>query len=151
MFVFWMLISGETGVIFIISAIVSSLFVSFISHDLLFPKKNTTLSLKRLLRLLKYSPWLVWQIVLSNIDLIYRTLHPNLPIEPHMIEIETDIKSDTGITLLANSITLTPGTVTVQARKDGSFLVHAIAHGPAKGLLEGTMQAKIKAIEGDEA
>ncbi len=68
-----------------------------------------------------------------------------------MIEIETDLKSDTGITLLANSITITPGTVTVQARKDGTFQVHAIARGPANSLLEGTMQAKVKAIEGDEA
>ena len=145
-----MLISGETGIIFVISAIVASLFVSFISHDLLFPKKNTKLTLIRLLRLLKYSPWLVWQIVLANIDIVYRTLHPNLPIDPHMIEVDTDLKTDTGITILANSITLTPGTVTVEANKDGKFLVHAIASGPAKGLLEGTMQAKCKAIEGDE-
>jgi len=150
MFIFWMLISGETGIIFIISAIVSSLFVSYISHDLLFPGKNTRLSIKRFFRLIKYSPWLIWQIILANIDVVYRTLHPSMPIDPHMLEIETDLKTDTGITLLANSITLTPGTVTVEAHKDGRFLVHAIARGPAEGLLEGTMQAKCKAIEGDE-
>jgi len=68
----------------------------------------------------------------------------------HMIEIETDLKTDTGIAMLANSITLTPGTVTVEAHKDGRFLVHAIAMGPAEGLLEGTMQAKVKAVEGGE-
>jgi len=145
-----MLISGETGVIFIISAIVSSLFVSYLSHDLLFPNTNVKASLKRAVRILKYSPWLMWQIVLANVDVIYRTLHPSMPIEPHMIEIETDLKTDTGIAMLANSITLTPGTVTVEAHKDGRFLVHAIAMGPAEGLLEGTMQAKVKAVEGGE-
>lgn len=150
MFIFWMLISGETGVIFIISAIVSSLFVSFISRDLLFPKKNTALSLKRMARLIKYSPWLMWQIAVANVDIVYRTLHPSMPIEPHMIEFDTDLKTDTGIAILANSITLTPGTVTVVAHSDGKFLVHAISTGPADGLLGGTMQAKVKAVEGDE-
>jgi multicomponent Na+:H+ antiporter subunit E len=145
-----MLISGETGVIFIISAVVSSLFVSFISCDLLFPKKNTSLSLKRILRLIKYSPWLMWQIILANVDIVYRTLHPSMPIDPHMIEFDTDLKTDTGITILANSITLTPGTVTVVAHSDGKFLVHAISRAPADGLLAGAMQAKVKKIEGAE-
>lgn len=148
MFIFWMLISGETGIIFIISAVVSSLFVAYISHDLLFPKRHATISLKRAYRLLKYSPWLMWQIVLANIDIVYRTLHPSMPIEPHMLEIETDLKTDTGITILANSITLTPGTVTVEAHRNGKFLIHALAKRPAEGLLEGTMQAKVKIVEG---
>ena len=54
-----------------------------------------------------------------------------------------------GVTVLANSITLTPGTVTVIAEENGKFIVHAIAKAPADSLLEGTMQKKVKALEGD--
>jgi multicomponent Na+:H+ antiporter subunit E len=53
-----------------------------------------------------------------------------------------------GIALLANSITLTPGTVTVMANKEGEFIVHAIAKAPAESLLSGAMQSRVKKIEG---
>jgi multicomponent Na+:H+ antiporter subunit E len=149
LFIFWILLSGDLHPTLIISGVVSSLFVAFISHDLLFKKAKLGRSLTIGLRLAAYLPWLLWQIVLANLDLAYRTLHPSMPIDPHMIEFDTDLTTDKGITVLANSITLTPGTVTVIAGEDGKFIVHAIAKAPATSLLEGTMQAKVKLLEVD--
>jgi multicomponent Na+:H+ antiporter subunit E len=148
MFAFWILMSGEFNVILITSGIVSSLFVAYISHDLLIERTNVKTSITRLVRLYKYLPWLMWQIVLSNIDVVYRTLHPKMPIDPIIIRFKTDLKSEMGNVILANSITLTPGTVTIDITKDGEFIVHAIAREPAESLLAGDMQRKAKEIEG---
>jgi len=148
MFVFWILLSGEFNLILILSGIVSSLFVAYISHDLLIGKVDIGFGARGFVRFIKYLPWLLWQVVLSNIDLVYRTLHPAMPIEPQLIEFDTKLKSDLGIAILANSITLTPGTVTIAAHKNGKFLVHAIATEPADSLLEGEMQARVEEVEG---
>jgi multicomponent Na+:H+ antiporter subunit E len=149
MFIFWILLSGEFSLVLLISAVVSSLFVAAISHDLLIGKTNIKSGTARLFRFIKYIPWLIWQVILANLDLVYRTLHPSMPIDPQIIEFGTSLESDIGIAILANSITLTPGTVTVVAHKNGKFIVHAIATGPAEGLLAGDMQERVKKIEGD--
>lgn len=147
LFVFWILLSGEFNLILLASAVFSSLFVAYISHDLLIGNADIRTVTVRIRRFLKYLPWLLWQIFLSNIDLVYRTLHPKMPIDPRVIKFDTSLRSDAGITILANSITLTPGTVTIEANKDGGFIVHAIAKGPADGLLIGDMQRRAAEIE----
>lgn len=146
---FWILLSGQFHFILLVSGVVSSLFVAYISHDLLFGKVDILSLIIKTFRFFKYLPWLLWQIVVANFDILYRTLHPGMKIEPLVIRFKTDLKTDKGITILANSITLTPGTVTMVANKDGEFIVHAIAKGPADSLLSGQMQAKVKEIEGD--
>lgn len=147
MLVFWILLSGEFNLILLISAVFASLFVASISHDLLIGDADIRAGVTRLGRFLKYLPWLLYQILLSNIDLVYRTLHPGMPIDPCLVKFDTSLRTDIGITILANSITLTPGTVTVEATKDGVFIVHAIAKEPAEGLLSGEMQRRVDEIE----
>ena len=66
-----------------------------------------------------------------------------MQINPHIIEFELDYGSDTAATMLANSITLTPGTVTVDIKDGKHFVVHALTDKSADGLLEGTMQRKV--------
>lgn len=148
MLAFWILLSGQFHFILLVSGVVSSLFVAYISHDLLLGSADIRPAIIKTFRLVKYLPWLLWQIVVANFDLVYRTLHPGMKIEPHIIRFKTDLKTDKGIAILANSITLTPGTVTVVAGKDGEFIVHAIAKGPADSLLSGQMQIRVKKIEG---
>ncbi len=162
MFIFWLLLSGETvhailhgktdstSIIFIISAVVSSLIVAYFSHDLLIGKSaRFGPGIYRTLKFIKYLPWLMWQIIIANFDLVYRTLHPSMPIDPCMIEFDTELETELGITILANSITLTPGTVTVKADKKGHFIVHAIAKAPAESLIDGggDMQARVRKLE----
>jgi multicomponent Na+:H+ antiporter subunit E len=70
-----------------------------------------------------------------------------MPIDPRVVEFDTKLKTDLGIATLANSITLTPGTVTIAADKDGRFKVHAIAQEPAESLLEGDMKRRVERLE----
>ena len=66
----------------------------------------------------------LWQVVLANLDVAYRILHPNLPIQPGIVKFRTALRSQAGRTLLANAITLTPGTLTVELTDDGWLFVH---------------------------
>ncbi len=144
MFLFWIILSGLFGAFHLIAGILSSALVALISHDLLAKGKSDHLLIKSW-RLLCYIPWELWQIVLANIDVAYRVLHPKMPIDPRIFEFETPLRGDWALTTLANSITLTPGTITIQVEPEkGKFQVHAIAREPADALLlDQTMQKKV--------
>ena len=58
----------------------------------------------------------------ANLDVAFRLLSPKLPIRPGIVKIKTNLKSDSGLTFLANSITLTPGTTTIDIDKENGFL-----------------------------
>ena len=79
----------------------------------------------RWLRALAYFPWLFREILAGGIRLCYLILHPRMPIRPKLFRCPTSLENDLAITLLGNSITLTPGTVTVEASPD-ELVVHAI-------------------------
>ena len=79
----------------------------------------------RLLLAVFYIPYLIYYILLANLDVAYRVLNPDLPINPGIIKVKTKLKNEFAKTMLANSITLTPGTLTVEV--DGSdFYIHWI-------------------------
>ncbi len=145
MFFFWIVLSGEFTPLLLGSGILSSLFVAYLSHDLLIGPVDVRKKLRDLLRFAQYLPWLFWQIMLANIDLVYRTLHPKMPIDPGIITFKNECRTEIGMVTLANSITLTPGTVTIDVT-DEEFIVHAIARGPAEDLLAGEMMARVKQI-----
>jgi len=148
MLVFWFLLSGEFTVILVVSAVVSSLLVASISSDLFIEKDaNVGRGLKRSIRFVPYIFWLIWQIVKANIDVVYRTLHPQMPIDPCVVKFKADLKTGLGIATLSNSITLTPGTVTLSANDRGEYIVHALSSKHADELLSGGMQAWVKWIE----
>lgn len=69
-----------------------------------------------------YIPLFLWECIKANIDVAYRVLHPQLPINPGIVKVKTRLKSDTALTFLANSITLTPGTLTVDIDRDNGVL-----------------------------
>jgi multicomponent Na+:H+ antiporter subunit E len=72
-----------------------------------------------------YVPLFVFQLVLSNIDIAFRVLSPKIPLNPGFIKISTDLKGDFAKLTLANSITLTPGTLSVDI--DGSDIyIHTV-------------------------
>jgi multicomponent Na+:H+ antiporter subunit E len=75
---------------------------------------------------LVYVVVLVIYIVKANLDVAYRVLHPSMPIRPGIVKVRTSLKNPDAITVLANSITLTPGTLTINADKDGTLYVHWI-------------------------
>lgn len=98
------------------------------------------------LRTAFYVPWLLWQVLLANIDVAKRVWNPRLPINPKMIKVKHRLETGYGIATYANSITLTPGTVTVDAG-DEEFLVHALTNEAAEDLETGEMHDRVKALE----
>lgn len=65
-----------------------------------------------------------WYALKGGLDVAYRVLHPAMPIRPGIVRVQSVLKTETGRTALANSITLTPGTLTVDVTKDGVFYIH---------------------------
>jgi multicomponent Na+:H+ antiporter subunit E len=73
-----------------------------------------------------YVPLLFFYIIIANLDVLYRIIHPKRPINPGILKVKTGLKNTTARTVLANSITLTPGTLTVDIRDDGILYIHCI-------------------------
>ncbi len=96
-------------------------------------------------RLLYYLLWLMWQVVLSNIDLVRRIWDPTLPIRPTWRRLDIKVTSVPAKTLYANSITLTPGTLTTDVRED-HFLVHSLSPDGIDELRKGGMEKQIQRL-----
>lgn len=96
-----------------------------------------------------YWPWLGWEIVKANWDVARRVLAPSMPISPTMVRVDASQKTDLGIVIYANSITLTPGTVSVDVG-EGKILVHALTREGAEALKEGTMDRKVTRMMGED-
>jgi len=99
------------------------------------------------LRPLLYIPWLALEIVKSNLHVARVVLSPSLPIQPRLVRVKATQKTELGQVIYANSITLTPGTITLDVR-NGEFLVHALTDEVAEGLESGEMDRKVTALEG---
>ena len=99
-------------------------------------------------RIMLYWIWLIWQIVLANIDVAKRVLSPSLPISPRLIKVSAMQEGPIGQVIFANSITLTPGTVSVDVDK-GEITVHALTEQSARDILEGPMNRKTALLRSD--
>ena len=148
MFLFWILLSGEFTFILITSGVVASLIVAYLSHDIFIGKPDLKAETGRVFKFAVYVPWLLWEIALANVEIAYLVLSPKPLVDPQIVRFKPDLKTDLGIVTLAHSITLTPGTVTVEANRE-EFVIHAIWQKSAEGIIGGEMQQKVKKIEGD--
>ena len=83
---------------------------------------------------------------MANVQVLKVVLSPNLNIRPGIIAYKTECTTPLGITVLANSITLTPGTVTV-ALRDGDAIVHAISEENAQDMEGGDMDQRVRMLE----
>jgi multicomponent Na+:H+ antiporter subunit E len=98
-------------------------------------------------RLLRYAPWLVWQVFLANLHVARRILDPELPIHPSVIRVKPGQKRDLGRVIYANSITLTPGTVSIDI-DENEITVHALTRETASDLESGEMDRRVTRLEG---
>ena len=110
----------------VIAGVVASLVVAILFHEILPKEHHIFVSPVRLFWFLAYLPVFFYYVIMANFDVVYRALHPAMPIKPGIVKIKTSLKSESGITALANSITLTPGTLTVDLTDDGYLYVHWI-------------------------
>lgn len=99
------------------------------------------------LRPLVYLPWLAKEIVLSNLHVARKVLFDPTGINPRIIRVPTTQKTDLGRVIYANSITITPGTISLDLR-DECIMVHALTQDTADGVLSGDMDAKVTKLEG---
>jgi multicomponent Na+:H+ antiporter subunit E len=153
LFVFWLVLSGTYHLEYIIMGLFSSALVTFFTHDFLLHRSRRgreieITSLKIItsgIRIIVYLPWLIWAIIKANIDVAILILKPGMPIDPVLMQFKTDYKWNITKVTLANSITLTPGTITVDLT-DNKYLVHAITPGSASDLETATMQNRVGRI-----
>jgi multicomponent Na+:H+ antiporter subunit E len=147
LFLFWILWSGIFDLFHLSLGVISCVLVTYLSQDLLFERENFShRDIIKAIRFIKYIPWLLYQIVLANIHVAYLSLHPRMKtlIDPHIIRFKTKLKDNLPLVTFANSITLTPGTITVLI-KDGYYYVHAIDMKIAVGL-PGEMEERVDRI-----
>jgi len=121
---FWFTLSGEISPFFLALSAVAVLATLWLSARLKVIDREAS-PYHRAPQLLIYVAWLIGEIVKSNVAVVSRVLGPKHAIDPAMVEVDTTARSNLGKALFANSITLTPGTVTVDV--DGQRLkVHAL-------------------------
>ena len=142
----WLLLSGYFHILLLSLGAVSVAFCVWIAvrMDLI---DHEGVPMHITLAGLRYVPWLMWEIVKANIDVAKRVIPPSLPIAPSLFDAPSSQKSDLGQVLYANSITLTPGTVSVDLNP-GVIQVHALHDGAAEGVLDGEMDRRVSAVEG---
>lgn len=135
----WVLLSWPMEPQDLIIGIVVSLFVVFMTEELFSKKPALFKRPARYLWFIYYLIVFLWECIKANLDVAYRVIHPDLPIRPGTIKVKTTLKSDVGLTFLANSITLTPGTTTVDIDKERGYIyVHwlHVSEGYDKGKMK---------------
>ena len=147
MALFWVLFSGKFDPFHLALGLGSCLIVAAFSNDLLFPSGIKPELFIRWLRFAGYIPWLFYQIFLANLHVLYLVFHPRMMelIDPKIIEFGSRLKNDISRTTFANSITLTPGTITVNVSVLGKFTVHCIDEVSSRSL-PGDMEARIAEV-----
>jgi multicomponent Na+:H+ antiporter subunit E len=93
-------------------------------------------------RMLTFIPWLLWQIVLSNLRVARLVLHPDCPVRPALLDLDPPVPTPRARALLGIAVTLTPGTLTVDV-DDKGMQVHALDEGAAEGLTDGPMVRRV--------
>ena len=108
----------------VVIGFIASALVAFIFSDALAIHPSRFLSPVRWFWFLLYLPVFIYYCIVANLHVMYLVLHPDLPIKPGVVKVKTRLKSNAARTALANSITLTPGTLTVDVTDDGYLYVH---------------------------
>lgn len=148
LFVFWLFLSGTLETKFFVYGIFASIISAWIAYPLLLvpgeqsERKYFVFGLAPL-KFIFYFAWLMWQLVLANIDVVKATVRAEVKINPKVMKFRFVVDNPMATVVLANSITLTPGTITMNVTDDGLFEVHALTDGAAEGLLDGSMQKKV--------
>jgi multicomponent Na+:H+ antiporter subunit E len=146
LFALWLLWSGHyTSGITTLGAVSCLLVVCLARRMGIVDREGVPLHLA--LRLPGYLLWLALEIIKANVDVARRVLAPSMNIDPRVITLQASQVSDLGRVIYANSITLTPGTVSIEA-EGGVIRVHAIGGEAAAGLEKGEMDRRVTHLEG---
>ena len=117
-FLFWLLLTFDLSVTNIIVGASAALITSLIFARNFYNKLYKFLQPVRYFWLIIYLVILIWECIKANFDVAYRVLHPAMPIKPGIVKVKLDLQSEFARAMLANSITMTPGTITVDIIDD---------------------------------
>jgi multicomponent Na+:H+ antiporter subunit E len=143
----WVLWSGYLKPLLLGLGVFSSLLVVYLAHRMRL-QDNHFLEGRFLLRILGYWGWLAREVWRSSLEVTRVVLSPKLPISPTVAEFDTRCGPITDQAILGNSITLTPGTLTLQI-VDGHFVVHALTEAGARAIVNGEMDRRVAALRGN--
>ena len=132
MLAFWLLLAlpgapgaqarwGEVG-----AGVAVAALAAFVLRDLVTQCFTRLVDPARYLWLAVFIAVLAYYVIRANLDVAYRVLHPSMPIRPGIVRMRTGLRTESARTALANAITLTPGTLTIDVTEDGRFYVHWI-------------------------
>ncbi|HXG01744.1 MAG TPA: Na+/H+ antiporter subunit E [Bacteroidota bacterium] len=138
----WLILSGIFDAFHVAAGAACVAFVLWMNRGIaslrFFPDDVSEWEQLRFEHLLRFIPWLIWEIVEGSVQVASAVLHPKMPIAPAIIRCRVKLPTVGAKVLLGNVITLTPGTVTLGIRDD-EFLIHALQRSSAGSIIDGTM------------
>ena len=154
LFSIWMILSGYFEIKYIFVGLGTAAVVSACCVPMMHVKgrdgKIYSLFDISIVNFFAYSFWLVKEVAMASYHVASCVIQPDMQVNPQMITFRCKYENPIAITLLINSIILTPGTVTVDVREKGTvFVVHALTEKSADSLLEGKMQERIGKLFGE--
>ena len=142
---FWLLISGHNTALILALGVASIAFVIYIAHRMdVVDHESQPLHLT--LKLPGYFAWLIKEVILANLLVVKHIWLGNNTISPTLTTITASQKTDIGKVIYANSITMTPGTVTINVEGD-QFMVHALLRESIEELQAGEMDHRVTQLE----
>ena len=144
LFLIWLLLSESFKPFHLGLGLVVAFGVSWLNTD-----RSTSRSAIPRLRIVWYFLWLVGRILQSGFHLSVLILHPALPIDPKLIRYRTKLREEAGIVLLGNSITLTPGTITVEVNSQ-DFVIHAMDDTSGHDVTSRRLEQQIAGLFGEK-
>ena len=117
----WLVLSGHPTPLHLAQGILSAALVARLNRDL----RGAPISPRAALRFVGYLPWLLKEIVIANVQVVQVVLAPRGRLDPVLLRVPTSLVGDLAVTTFANSITLTPGTITVDV-EGRELVVHAL-------------------------
>lgn len=126
-FIVWVAITDIKSYEEVLVGLVLAVLISLLAGHFLITTEKSQHPIRRILYFFIYIFKFFWEMIKANFEVAYLVIHPNLPIRPGIVKIKTKLKKDSAITILSNSITLTPGTLTVDVNKEEQELyIHCI-------------------------
>ncbi len=126
-FLVWLSLTSVKDIEEVVAGILVAALVSVVAGKFLITSEKSEHIIKRFFSAIKYLFKFIWEMAKANLHVAFIVIHPNLPIRPGIVKIRTKLTKDSAITVLTNSITLTPGTLTVDVNPETRELyIHCI-------------------------
>lgn len=146
-FLVWVIFNGQiTLEITVFGLVVAAAVYAFTCKFLDWSPSKDLVLIRKSGLLIQYTGLLIWEIIKANMAMIRMTVAPNIEPDPVIVRIRTKLQSKTARVLLANSITLTPGTITVSLEED-ELMVHCLDRSFSEGLQDSSFERALLKLE----